>query len=230
MMMLGRRKCRAEPPNSAQAEETRKFRAYLEADWKRWMEEYPEVATLVGYPGQNDRWIDDSPAGIERRKKHLAESLAELKADSSRRVAGQRTTQLRPCIRNCSRRRDRGIAVWRRSAAVPFCGAAQFVDADQPDGGHSARGRGHAGEHAAPQRRGVRNHSGAHEGAASVGGSADRSAARRIEAGLHAAEDHDARRAEADRRFDSGRSDGERAAAAVHGISDRDFPMPTDRG
>jgi uncharacterized protein (DUF885 family) len=64
----------------AQTEETRKFRAYLEADWKRWMQEYPEVATQVGYPGQNDRWTDDSPAGIERRKKHLAESIAELKA------------------------------------------------------------------------------------------------------------------------------------------------------
>jgi uncharacterized protein (DUF885 family) len=64
----------------AQTDETRKFRAYLDADWKRWMEEYPDVATQVGYPGQNNRWTDDSPAGIERRKKHLAESIAELKA------------------------------------------------------------------------------------------------------------------------------------------------------
>ena len=64
----------------AQTEETRKFRAYLEADWKRWMQEYPDVATQVGYPGQNDRWTDDSPAGIDRRKKHLAESIAELKS------------------------------------------------------------------------------------------------------------------------------------------------------
>jgi uncharacterized protein (DUF885 family) len=61
------------------ADATRKFRAYLEADWKGWMELYPEIATLVGYPGQNDRWVDDSPLGIERRKKHLAESLATLK-------------------------------------------------------------------------------------------------------------------------------------------------------
>ncbi len=60
-------------------DETRKFRAYLEADWKRWMEEYPEVATGVGYPGQDARWTDDSAAGIERKKKHLAESIAQLK-------------------------------------------------------------------------------------------------------------------------------------------------------
>jgi uncharacterized protein (DUF885 family) len=63
----------------AQTEEARKFRAYLDADWKRWMEEYPDIATQVGYPGQNNRWTDDSPAGIERRKKHVAESISELK-------------------------------------------------------------------------------------------------------------------------------------------------------
>jgi len=66
----------------AQSEAARKFRAYLDADWKRWMEEYPEIATLVGYPGQNGRWVDYSSAGIERRKKHLSESIAGLKAVS----------------------------------------------------------------------------------------------------------------------------------------------------
>jgi uncharacterized protein (DUF885 family) len=60
-------------------DETQKFRAYLEADWKKWMEEYPEVATGVGFPGQDTRWTDDSAAGIEGRKKHLEESIAELK-------------------------------------------------------------------------------------------------------------------------------------------------------
>jgi uncharacterized protein (DUF885 family) len=65
---------------AGQTEAARKFRAYLEADWKRWMEEYPELATGVGYPGQNRRWADDSPSGIEKRKKHLGESLATLKS------------------------------------------------------------------------------------------------------------------------------------------------------
>ena len=59
-----------------------KLRSFLDADWRRWMEEYPEIATHVGYPGQNDRWTDDSPAGIERRKKHLAGSLVALKTIS----------------------------------------------------------------------------------------------------------------------------------------------------
>ena len=57
--------------------EARKFRSYLDADWKRWMEEYPEVATGVGFPGQDARWTDDSASGIERREKHLAESIAQ---------------------------------------------------------------------------------------------------------------------------------------------------------
>jgi uncharacterized protein (DUF885 family) len=60
----------------------RKFRAYLGEDWKRWMGEYPETATAMGFPGQNRRWSDDSPAGIEARKKHLHESAAALKTIS----------------------------------------------------------------------------------------------------------------------------------------------------
>jgi uncharacterized protein (DUF885 family) len=61
---------------------TLKFRLYLEEDWKRWMVEYPEVATAAGFPSQNRRWTDDSPAGIEARKKHLRESAAALRAFS----------------------------------------------------------------------------------------------------------------------------------------------------
>jgi uncharacterized protein (DUF885 family) len=70
------------PSASTQSAAVLKFRAFLEADWRRWMEEYPENATDVGFPGQDDRWTDDSPAGIARRKKHLGDSLATLKAIS----------------------------------------------------------------------------------------------------------------------------------------------------
>ena len=65
--------------SSDQAQAAQKFSAYLEDDWTRWMQEYPEVATSFGYSGLNDRWRDDSFAGIERRKKHLADSLAAIK-------------------------------------------------------------------------------------------------------------------------------------------------------
>jgi uncharacterized protein (DUF885 family) len=61
---------------------TQKFRVYLEEDWKRWMVEYPELATAAGFPGQNRRWTDDSDAGIEARTKHLHESAATLKTFS----------------------------------------------------------------------------------------------------------------------------------------------------
>jgi uncharacterized protein (DUF885 family) len=72
---------RANPPSdAAQSLAAQRFRAFLEADWRRWMEEYPEHATDIGFPGQDDRWTDDSPAGIARRKKHLTDSLATLKA------------------------------------------------------------------------------------------------------------------------------------------------------
>jgi uncharacterized protein (DUF885 family) len=68
--------------SAASGQAAKEFRAYLDADWNRWMELYPELATGVGYPGQNRRWSDDSPQGIEARKKHLAESLARLKSFS----------------------------------------------------------------------------------------------------------------------------------------------------
>ncbi|HET6931711.1 MAG TPA: DUF885 family protein, partial [Candidatus Acidoferrum sp.] len=62
-------------PNDAAA----KFRFFLQQDWKRWMEDYPEMATSVGYPGQNRKWTDVSPAGIAAREKHLHESLDTLR-------------------------------------------------------------------------------------------------------------------------------------------------------
>src|SRR5258705_324357 len=40
-------------------------------DWEHTMVEHPEFATEVGYPGQNDRWTDQSLEAIERRKQEL---------------------------------------------------------------------------------------------------------------------------------------------------------------
>ncbi len=68
--------------NSAQAESARKFRAYLDEDWKLWMQEYPEAATAIGFPGQNRRWTDDSQEGIAARTRHLHESLVKVKTIS----------------------------------------------------------------------------------------------------------------------------------------------------
>jgi uncharacterized protein (DUF885 family) len=68
--------------SASEKEAARKFRTYLEEDWKRWMVEYPEVATGTGFPGQNRRWSDDSPAGLQARTEHLHESAAALKTIS----------------------------------------------------------------------------------------------------------------------------------------------------
>ena len=69
----------------------RDFRTFLADDWAAWLAEYPEFATQVGAPGHDDRWTDDSRAGIERRRRHLAESLE--------RVRGIDRDQLEPADR-----------------------------------------------------------------------------------------------------------------------------------
>jgi uncharacterized protein (DUF885 family) len=60
----------------------RKLRDFLAADWKYWMTEEPEEATTFGYPGQNARWTDWSPAAIDRRAQHLKKSIADMKGMS----------------------------------------------------------------------------------------------------------------------------------------------------
>jgi uncharacterized protein (DUF885 family) len=54
------------------------FRAFLSRDWHRWLTDYPELATSVGLSGLNDRWTDDSEAGLARRHAHLKETAQEL--------------------------------------------------------------------------------------------------------------------------------------------------------
>ncbi len=62
-------------PSSASA-----FRAFLDHDWSAWLDLYPELGTVFGYPGRNDRWTDDSSAGIARRRQQLESSLSAVRA------------------------------------------------------------------------------------------------------------------------------------------------------
>ncbi len=64
-----------------------RFRAYLAEDWRRWMEQAPEVATTVGFPGVNDRWSDDSSQGIASRQRHLEESARRLARIEPKRLS-----------------------------------------------------------------------------------------------------------------------------------------------
>jgi len=72
--------------NAAGNSTVEKLRSFLADDWKYWMIEYPEMATSVGFPGQNDRWTDHSPAANERRAHHLDESLKTLRAISREKL------------------------------------------------------------------------------------------------------------------------------------------------
>lgn len=49
-------------------------------NWEYQMQEFPEFATDVGYPGQNARWTDYSLAAIARRKRELAAPLAVIRS------------------------------------------------------------------------------------------------------------------------------------------------------
>lgn len=48
------------------------------AEWDYTIREYPEEATLAGYPGQNGRWTDLSPEAVARRKRELHAPLKTL--------------------------------------------------------------------------------------------------------------------------------------------------------
>ncbi len=56
------------------------LRVQLDEDWKYWMTQYPELATSIGFPGQNGRWTDYSQPAIDARAAHLKASLLRLSA------------------------------------------------------------------------------------------------------------------------------------------------------
>jgi uncharacterized protein (DUF885 family) len=59
--------------------------ALFALDWEYTNVESPETATYVGYPGQEERWTDNSPAAIARRRRELPDRLRVLGAiDRSR--------------------------------------------------------------------------------------------------------------------------------------------------
>jgi uncharacterized protein (DUF885 family) len=55
-------------------------------DWEYTNVESPETASVVGYPGQEDRWTDYSLDAIERRKRELPDRRVVLRAIDRRRL------------------------------------------------------------------------------------------------------------------------------------------------
>ncbi|MFL5617047.1 MAG: DUF885 domain-containing protein [Gemmatimonadaceae bacterium] len=65
--------------------------ALFALDWEYTNVESPETATFVGYPGQDERWTDNSPGALARRKRELPDRLRVLGAiDRSRLNASDR--------------------------------------------------------------------------------------------------------------------------------------------
>jgi uncharacterized protein (DUF885 family) len=79
----------AEPP-AAPAGESERLHRLFDVSWESRLREVPEFATYIGFPGHNDRWSDDSPAGIERRHDIAREQLKTAQSiDRSRLTAAE---------------------------------------------------------------------------------------------------------------------------------------------
>ncbi|HEX7979378.1 MAG TPA: DUF885 domain-containing protein [Gemmatimonadaceae bacterium] len=57
-----------------------RLHALFALDWEYTNVDAPELATVVGYPGQDGRWTDYSLAAIRRRREELADRLLVLRA------------------------------------------------------------------------------------------------------------------------------------------------------
>ncbi|MDF1505811.1 hypothetical protein PYV61_22860, partial [Roseisolibacter sp. H3M3-2] len=64
-------------PAAADAE---RLKQVLALDWEYRNVEHPEFATGTGWPGQNARWTDRSPAALRRRAAVLRDRAAAVRA------------------------------------------------------------------------------------------------------------------------------------------------------
>jgi uncharacterized protein (DUF885 family) len=79
------RVARAAEAPAAAASESENLHRLFERAWEDKLNQTPEFATYIGFPGHNDRWSDSSEAGIERRHALAREQLKALAAiDRSR--------------------------------------------------------------------------------------------------------------------------------------------------
>ncbi len=89
---------------------------FFESEWTYRMEQYPESATHTGYPGQNDRWTDNTPKAIDSRKAHTRQALATLES-------------IEPASLSIRARLDHGLYLRRLQLAVE---GQQFPDELMP--------------------------------------------------------------------------------------------------
>src|SRR5215472_9007642 len=67
--------------------DTERLHELFKLDWDHTMRESPEFATMVGYPGQNDRWSDRSLEAIERGKRELQASMRVIESIDRSKLA-----------------------------------------------------------------------------------------------------------------------------------------------
>jgi len=67
-----RARCRELIESKVRTPEPERLEALFDVDWEWTLDEYPELGTLVGEPGHDDRWTDQSLEAIERRKGDVA--------------------------------------------------------------------------------------------------------------------------------------------------------------
>jgi uncharacterized protein (DUF885 family) len=63
--------------------------AFFDREFKLSLEENPEQATFLGFPGYDDRLTDNSPAAVKRRRAHIGKAIAELRRFDPRTLSTQ---------------------------------------------------------------------------------------------------------------------------------------------
>ena len=66
--------------------DTDRLHELFKLDWEHRMVDNPEFATDVGYPGQNNRWTDNSLQAIDRRKRELQAPLKVIQSINRTRL------------------------------------------------------------------------------------------------------------------------------------------------
>jgi len=65
---------------AAKGNDSARLKQLLDVTWRWQMTDSPEYATVVGFPGQNDRWSDNSLQAIARRKDQAKETQKAVKS------------------------------------------------------------------------------------------------------------------------------------------------------
>src|SRR6478672_3825056 len=65
---------------AASTPESDRLHRLLDLAWDDKVRQRPEFATYIGFPGENDRWSDNSAAGLEAKRARTRAQLKELLA------------------------------------------------------------------------------------------------------------------------------------------------------